>query len=187
MLSLSACLTVLETEEERETFTAFYERYRHLVFYRAKQLVQNETEAEDVAQEVFLYAADHFDKFRGRHHRESAKYLLLCTASRAADALERARRQAALEAEAAAEQRERETEWDSAERIVLRRDTAARMLEAVNALPERYCAALSLRLDGASYAEIAQALGVSEETARKRAVRGYGMLRQRMRGDGDEA
>lgn len=187
MLSLSACLAVLESEEEREAFAAFYERYRHLVFYRAKQLVQNETEAEDVAQEVFLYAADHFEKFRGRHHRESAKYLLLCTASRAADALERTRRQTVLETEAAAEQREKETEWDSAERIVLRRDTAARMLEAVNALPERYCAALSLRLDGASYEEIAQVLGVKEETARKRAVRGYQMLRKAMRGDEHEA
>lgn len=103
MLSLSACLAVLESEEEREAFAAFYERYRHLVFYRAKQLVQNETEAEDVAQEVFLYAADHFEKFRGRHHRESAKYLLLCTASRAADALERTRRQTVLETEAAAD------------------------------------------------------------------------------------
>lgn len=184
MLSLSACLAALETEEERVAFSAFFDRYQRLVLYRAKKLIQDETEAEDVAQEVFLYAADHFEKFRGRNHRENAKYLLLCTASRAADFAERARRQAALEAEAVTGQ---EQEWDSAERIVLRQDTAARMLAAVQALPERYCAALELRLNGASYAEIAQALGVKEETARKRAVRGYHMLRERMRAEDEQA
>ena len=184
MLSLAMCLTALETEDEYTAFSAFFERYRHLVFYRAREILKNETEAEDVAQEVFLYAADHFEKFRDRSDREAAKYLLLCTDSRAADAARSRARQAAAESQAAAAQDL--ADWDSAEHIVLRQDTAARMLEAVNALPERYCAALALRLDGASDKEIAQALGVKEETARKRAVRGYHMLRERMREEYDE-
>lgn len=45
-------------------FTTFMRNYQDMVFSTAVRLVGNETQAEDIAQEVFIRAHDHFDNLR---------------------------------------------------------------------------------------------------------------------------
>lgn len=45
-------------------FEAFMRNYQNMVFTTAWRLLSNETEAEDIAQEVFLKAYEHFDELQ---------------------------------------------------------------------------------------------------------------------------
>lgn len=45
-------------------FTDFMRRYQNMVFSTATRLVGNDTQAEDIAQEVFIKAYDHWDNLR---------------------------------------------------------------------------------------------------------------------------
>ena len=45
-------------------FTTFMRNYQNMVFTTAVRLVRNEAQAEDIAQEVFLKAYEHFDSLQ---------------------------------------------------------------------------------------------------------------------------
>ncbi|HWB99210.1 MAG TPA: RNA polymerase sigma factor [Bryobacteraceae bacterium] len=45
---------------DAQQFEAFMQRYQNMVFSTAMRLLANQTEAEDIAQEVFLRAFEHF-------------------------------------------------------------------------------------------------------------------------------
>ncbi len=46
-------------------FTTFMRNYQDMVFSTAVRLVNNEAQAEDISQEVFLKAYEHFDSLQG--------------------------------------------------------------------------------------------------------------------------
>jgi RNA polymerase sigma-70 factor (ECF subfamily) len=47
---------------DAQQFEAFMQRYQNMVFSTAMRLLANQTEAEDVAQETFLRAYEHFNE-----------------------------------------------------------------------------------------------------------------------------
>lgn len=49
---------------DAEQFEAFMQRYQNMVFSTAMRLLANQTEAEDIAQEVFLRAFEHYPELR---------------------------------------------------------------------------------------------------------------------------
>ena len=59
---LSLYLTLIDTEEDKLRFTDLYERYRHLMFYVAQDILKDEHLAEDAVQEAFLRIAKNFHK-----------------------------------------------------------------------------------------------------------------------------
>ncbi|MCI5843269.1 MAG: sigma-70 family RNA polymerase sigma factor [Clostridiales bacterium] len=183
MLLLAPCLALLETEEEEQSFSAFFERYHRLVLKKARDVVKTQEAAEDVGQEVFLYAAEHFEKFNGRKERDIVHYLRLCTQSRAINYLNKNRLEEPLDEEQIAAGG---ICVENAEQILLRHDTAARILTAVEKLPERYRAPLELRLEGESYDEIAALLSLPRDTVYKRIQRGYQHVRERLVREDDQ-
>lgn len=177
MLSLSLCLALLDSDVDNDAYTEFFNKYHRLVIHKAKQIVKNQESAEDIAQEVFLYAAEHFtERFYGREHSHIMHYLICCTGSRAIDFLRK--------------QKSEYLDFENAElegffiedtaQIVFRKGTSMCVFEIIKSLPEIYCAALSLKLDGESYAEIAEMLNISPQNAYKRVQRAYAMVRERM-------
>jgi RNA polymerase sigma-70 factor (ECF subfamily) len=48
-----------------EDFTSFMRRYQDMVFTTSARLVGNDAQAEDIAQEVFIKAYDHWDNLNG--------------------------------------------------------------------------------------------------------------------------
>ena len=169
------CLAMVEPEE-RDAFTDFFDRYHKLVLFKALEITQNRETAEDVAQEMFLYAAKNFEKFKTGTEREIRHYLMICTQSRAMDA--QRKNQAAPEP--ADEDAAARAAVDDTERIVLRRDTLTRLLRYIDELDERYRAPLKLWMDGVPYSEIAQMLNITKDNAYKRTQRAYALLRERM-------
>ena len=155
---LALCLAMVEPEEQ-EAFTAFFDRHYKPVLYKACKILKNRENAEDVTQEIFLYAADHFEKFHGRKDAEIRRYLMECTESRAVDMLRR--RNGAPEKADEGEVARAAT--DDTEQIVLRQDTMTRLLRCIDELDAPCRAALKLRMAGVPAEEAAQMLGISRE------------------------
>ena len=55
-------LNLLDTQSEKDKFTALYEKYKNLLYYIAFSKVHNNEVAEECVQETFFYVAKHFDK-----------------------------------------------------------------------------------------------------------------------------
>ena len=55
---LALCLAMVEPEEQGSIYCIFDRHYKP-VLYKACKILKNRENAEDVTQEIFLYAADH--------------------------------------------------------------------------------------------------------------------------------
>lgn len=166
-----------DRDDPRESFTIFYRRHADaLMRFAAGRGVDVET-ARDVVAETFIAALNGRHRYRPTH--ESARLWLLGIAVRKlADARrqqEREQRRTARAAEHALVLSERD------------RDRYAAMCEALDAvdaladLPEQERAVVMARvMEDRDYAEIAEALGLTEAATRKRVSRGLARMRARL-------
>ena len=60
---ISAALAVLETDEQRNELSEFYEKNINCLLNYALNMLHNEEETEDAVQEAFLQIADKPDVF----------------------------------------------------------------------------------------------------------------------------
>ena len=174
---LALCLAALADPRNAESFTAFFNRYHRYILYIAQKHLRTYHAAEDVAQEVLIYIAEHYDDFRLKSHPQIKRYLLLCTQSKAVDYL---RKNEKFDCAPLDDSEPEAAPMDTTEQIVLRAETARRAMACVAALPVRYRAPLQLYLDDVPYDEIAEILEISKEAAYKRVQRAYALLRQEM-------
>lgn len=177
MLSLSLCLSLLEKPEDSAAYAAFFDRYHRMVLQKAQSYVTAYEAAEDVAQEVMLYTAKHFDQFQNKNDHKLIALLLSCTKSRAIDYLRKHEKFDCVELDG---ETTAVPSIDTSEQIVLTAETIQRALLQVSALPEHYRAPLKLHMNDVPYDEIAGILQISKETAYKRVQRAYAIMRERM-------
>lgn len=180
MALLSLCLAMLDTEEERAAFEAFYRRYERFVWKTAQEVVATKEAAEDVSQEVFLYIAAHFERVREMDHRAVFRYLELCTRGRALNLVRDEKREWIDEG---ADSAEKAVDMLDAEKVVMNRDAVARMRQVIADLPEHYRMALELRMMDLPPMEIARALNLPPKTVYKQIERGCKIVKERMMHD----
>ncbi len=146
MFSLSLCLAMLDSEEDQKEFTAFYNRYNRLVRHQAWQIVKNNDTVQDVMQEVFLYIAKKFSKFKDNDSQEKTRLVVICTRSRAKDFLRNEAADRFADSAITDEQRETaniasitmmEESFDT-EEIILTQEAIQRIFQIVSELPDRY-------------------------------------------------
>jgi RNA polymerase sigma-70 factor (ECF subfamily) len=156
-----------------DAFEALYRTYWQRLYAFAFRYVHSKEDAEEVAQEVF------FRIWRRRAHWVLAgavrNYLYLAVRNAARDRLERAavaRRWLVGQVETAPEV---QPELEAAE-------FAATVERALAELPPKRSAVCKLRLiDGLSYAQIADRLGICEKTVETQLARGLKALRDQIR------
>jgi RNA polymerase sigma-70 factor, ECF subfamily len=163
---------------DMDAFEALYRTYWEPLYAFAFRYVHSKEDAEEVAQEVFLRI------WRGRAHWVPAgavrNYLYLAVRNAARDRLERAavaRRWGARQAWVGqiATASEIESDLEAAE-------LAAAVERALADLPPKRSEVCGLRLiDGLSYAQIAERLGICEKTVETQLARGLKFVRDRIR------
>lgn len=151
---------------EPQAFDALVRRYRKRIFALALHLSGSESEADDIVQDVFLRAYRALDKFEGRS--EFFTWVYRMTYNRALDARRTRGRRGESSIDEVDPRIERAIEVDAPDdptRAAELRQTYARVLRALDALPPEMCVTVVLvALQGLSNAEAAVVQGCSRGT-----------------------
>jgi len=161
------------------------EAHQAMVFQLAVVLLGDREEALDVSQEVFLRVFRTLGSFRGDATLRTWIYRIVINQARNRQRSWMRRRrdaQVSLEDYASAHGELRATQQVGADIRLERRELAARMREAIAALPFDQGSALVLReFHGMRYQEIAFSLEVTVGTVKSRLARGRAALRDSMK------
>ena len=161
-------------DERTIRFEQTFLPYLDAAYNLARWLTRNVYDADDLVQEAYLRAFEHYDSFRG----QSAKAWLLTIVRNAC--YSHLRR--AIPTTEAAEFDERVHSAgqvpDDPESLALKEADSRRLTQALEELPEEYREAIVLReLEELSYKEVAAILGVPMGTVMSRLNRGRDRLR----------
>lgn len=160
--------------------------HQRMVYQLAFHLLGDRQEALDLSQEVFLRVFRVLPQFRGQSTLKTWIYRIVVTQASNRQRWWRRRRRAqqvALEEHVAAHGELRDVRGDTMpDRVLQRGETATRVWTALNALPFDQRLAVVLReIDGLSYEEIADSIGVAIGTVKSRLARARLTLRVQLR------
>jgi RNA polymerase sigma-70 factor, ECF subfamily len=172
-----------------EGFEKLVRHHERMVYRVAFRFLNDETDALDVAQEVFLRVHRSLSKFRGDSALSTWIYAITANLSRNAIRSKKNRQKVQV---LAPEDRDKEgpSFWDKvadqreagALRAAESKDLNGAIREAIAELPPDYREAVILRdLEGLDYTEIARALGTQEGTVKSRIARGRALLREKLK------
>ena len=171
-----------------QAFEAFMKNYQNMVFSTAMRLVANQAEAEDITQEVFLKAFEHFDQLRD--NPKAGGWLKSVATNLCLNYLARYRSRWSFFSELFAghhpDDEAREAEFsadaDIAEEQMDQRERCALIEQALQTLPAAQRVPLVLyHLEGFSYEQIAASTGASLGKVKTDIFRGRKALQRKLR------
>nr|WP_325194517.1 sigma-70 family RNA polymerase sigma factor [uncultured Oscillibacter sp.] len=166
-------MTLLETDPDRERFVKVYRANFLRMSKLASQILGPGPKAEDAVHDAFLKLIQHFDELRDRPEDRVAAWLAVVVKNTALDMLRKARHETALE----------DVSWEAA--VPADQGEFHALVAMIRGMPEDYRRVLELRFVAEwSVAEIAQAMGLGENTVKTRIFRGRKMLMDRLRKEG---
>ena len=168
-----AKLIARSLKQDSDAFGQLVERYATVIVNLAYRMVGDRTEAEDLAQETFVAAFKALPRFRA--DSKFSTWLYRIAANKCKDWL-RAKRPGqgvqdvdvdeVLDAGVAAEER-------TPERLLSQQQVAAQLDRAIQRLPPLYREAFVLKhVEGLSYEEMQEIVGVNADTLKMRVYKG---------------
>ena len=175
---LALYMTMLEDERDKRAFLAIHNKYYHKMMKVARRYFTGDhTGAEDAVHESFLKIIENFSKISSLSCEEMEPYIVTIVKNTSIDLL---RKQKRLELT---------DDWSPYERPshLEPGDGYGRLVSIIRAMPETYRAALEMCFVlEMTYAQIAQALGITEAAAATRINRGRKLLMEKLREEGYE-
>ncbi|MBO7661420.1 MAG: sigma-70 family RNA polymerase sigma factor [Bacteroidaceae bacterium] len=155
---------------DKNTYISLAERFRHLAVTKASQLLQDEDEVEDVAQEVLLKMWERHDSLENDAKRLNA-YVDPLTRNICLDRKKVKRRHPILRLQwrhdEEADSEVQIPSFDTPQRRMEEQEATDIYLKAMNRLPYHWKTIMQMRgEEEMSYAEIASILGTTESSAR---------------------
>lgn len=158
---------------ERRAFSALVERHQDVVFRACYRILGNRQDAEDAAQESFVRAYERLDGFEGRSSFKTWVTRLAVNTS-LNERAKRGRAEREIPPEAAPA-----NAGDDPEARAISSEVSEQVREALLLVGDNHRAAVVLKdLEGHSFAEAGEILGVPEATARVWAHRGRKKLKE---------
>jgi RNA polymerase sigma-70 factor (ECF subfamily) len=176
-LDLDIDLVERHRSGDLNAFDEVYERFGEMVYNLALRLSDNREEAADLTQEIFLRVYRHLGSFGGRSTLKT--WIFRVALNHCRDRLSRSC-PATLSIDVGAEDGGPAfaDPSRSPEDLALAADEGRRVTEGLSLLPQVFREAVVLRdLEGLSYEEIAEVLGIRVGTVRSRIARGRDQLR----------
>lgn len=168
-----------------QQFETFMQNYQNMVFSTAMRLLAKQTEAEDVTQEVFLKAYEHFDRLHG--NPSAGGWLKTVATNLSLNHLSRYRSRWSFFSELFGrnEEETEEPEFPAAEDVeeaLLKTERCMLVEQALQELPAAQRVPLVLfHLEALGYEEIAAKLGISLGKVKTDIFRGREVLRRKLR------
>jgi RNA polymerase sigma-70 factor (ECF subfamily) len=162
---------------DETAFEEIYDRFGGMVFNLALRLSGEPEEAADLSQETFLKIHRHLSGFRGRSSLKTWVYRVAVNCCRS-----RYKKQSAWRSRLLPESEEKLERLPdrrrSPEERAIARGAVGRIAQALAELPTIYREAVLLRdIEGLTYEEMSQVLGLRLGTVRSRIARGRDKLR----------
>jgi RNA polymerase sigma-70 factor (ECF subfamily) len=162
---------------DRAAFEQIYQRHAEMVFNLAFRMTGDREEAADVSQETFLRVHRYCGRFRGRSSLKTWIYRVTVNCCRSRFRRNQNWRTRILSGALETVEQVPDTRRGPEDRT-LARDRGEMVTGALRRLPEPFREAVVLRdLEGLTYEEIANVLGVRIGTVRSRIARGRDRLR----------
>lgn len=168
-------LTLIDTEEDKSRFVIFYEQYRKLMFYIAKEILKDDHLSEDAVQEAFLRIAKNFHKIGDIMSHETKAFAVIITRNISIDFYNKEKKIIEIDdflaesIHANDENSFSDTNYED-------------LIDYILELPENYRDVLYLNLVyDYSFSEIGNLLAITAENARKRAQRGRQILQGKIK------
>ena len=89
-------LQMIESEEDKSKFIQLYKKYRDLMFYSAKRILGNDSDAEDAVHEAFLTSLKHLHKFSEIDCPKTRSYFVIIVENKAIDHIRKRRHEAGI-------------------------------------------------------------------------------------------
>lgn len=170
---LAVCLAMLETEEDRQRFTRFYEAHERKIYAVTLHILHNPAQAEDAAQQTWLRLLQNWERVSALSWEQTGGYAVTAAKNAALDMLRQGRRTAPLP-----------EDWDPPAREE-GQDAYRYLVALIQGLPEGYRQVLELKLvEEQNNREIARRLSINESTVASRVMRGRALLQKRLREEG---
>jgi RNA polymerase sigma-70 factor (ECF subfamily) len=170
---------------DAQAFDEIYHRFDQMVFNLALRLSGDSEQAADLTQEIFLRVFRYIGQFRGHSSLKTWIFRIAVNHCRSCLGRKHLPMQPLAE-EQADEERSGVTIADPGrgpEELAVAADCGRRVAAGLCRLPESFRVAVVLRdLEGLSYEEIAEVLGVRIGTVRSRIARGREQLRSLLEG-----
>ena len=181
---ISAALAIIEDESQRNELSDIYERNIKTFYSIAFSKLHNKQDAEDTIQEAFLAIAQNPAPLFKIPSDKRVSYINVIVRNTAYKMWNKRNR--IYEYETAFD----DTVVDeriSVEEMILSDYSCEQILKFIDTLPETTKAAVYLKTHlGLKNSDIANALGISEEAAKKRVARALSQIKQYMEGMKDE-
>ena len=148
---LALYISLLDTEEQISKFEHIYTKYRGLMFYTAKGVLQDSYLAEDAVHETFLDIIRIIDSIRANNEKELSQFLRVLTHHKAVDMVRKCTRQKKSDTEI--EDLDLSKSDVNVETIVLDKIDYENMLLLVQSMDEKYKTPLLLKVQGYKVSE----------------------------------
>ena len=171
-------LLMIETEEDRRKFITLYQEYEHFMLWAAREIVEDNYTAEDIAHDVFEKIADKMQCVEQPISERTKRYLYVMTKNKAIDHLRKERRRSYIESMALEDVKlGKEQEMPSLREL----NDETIIMEALHRLPHEYEILFLLKyVECVDNKEIAKMLEMKEGTVRQRLARGKVLLRKEL-------
>ena len=173
---IAGALAALDTEERRNELAEFYKENKNALYAFALSRTHNREKAEDAVQEAFLRISKYPEGFFALPVHKRMSYAVIVTGNAVNDILSQSAKSAELP----------DTVEDnslSVEDVTLGNISAGELRAFIMKMPEVQRQAIILKIvHGMTTAEIANAMNVSEPTARKRVSNAYKTIRKYLNG-----
>jgi RNA polymerase sigma-70 factor, ECF subfamily len=171
---------------DRRAFDEIYRRFDHMVYGLALRLSGSDDLAADLTQEIFLRVFRYIGQFRGRSSLKTWVFRIAINHCRSCLGRRRLPMQPLADGTDGAEADRSPAYADPArgpEELAVAADEGRRVAAGLATLPASFREAVVLRdIEGLSYEEIAEVLGVRIGTVRSRIARGRDQLRTCLEG-----
>lgn len=162
-------LLLIETEEDRISFSRLYEDIHRRLLYVARRIITDSARAEDAVHEVFLKWAKDYQRYRDKNETDMLKLGITMTKHICFNMLSAEKRHGEVPIEN--EEIIADTGADLLDGIIAS-DELSRLMDAIRTLPEEDQTILAFRYDqGLSYREIARITGLREKNVEIRLYR----------------
>lgn len=168
-------LQMLDTPEEQSKFEQLYRTYRGLMFHVARQILNNDSDAEDAVHQAFLSIINHFEKISEIRCPKTQTFVVIIVERKAIDIYRANLRHAVLPLD------------EEVCGITVTLPEESGILSAIECLPARYREVLLLRFkSGFSTKEIGELFEMSPKSVQRLLWRAKDALRKALVKDGVE-